>query len=189
MPQIAYLKRKIRQLEKLVYKDELTKVYNRRGFLDLTKKILKELFSSIQDDKRKKVIIKNYSLILFDIDDFKKINDTFGHDIGDKILKIVCNEIKKRIRDFDVIGRWGGEEIVVLLVEANISEAYQIADYIRGKIANKKIKYDGKQVNLTVSAGVSDFSREKDFEKVFKLADEALYKAKQTGKNKVVMAK
>jgi diguanylate cyclase (GGDEF)-like protein len=76
-----------------------------------------------------------------------------------------------------------------LLVGANISEAYQIADYIRGKIANKKIKYDDKQVNLTVSAGVSDFLREKDFEKVFKLADQALYKAKQTGKNKVVMAK
>jgi len=189
MPQIAYLKRKIHQLEKLVYKDELTKIYNRRGFLDLTKKILKEVSNSLKYERRKKFIIKSCALILFDIDDFKKINDTFGHDVGDKILKIVCNEIKKRIRDFDVIGRWGGEEIVVLLVGANISEAYQIADYIRGKIANKKIKYDDKQVNLTVSAGVSDFSAEKDFEKVFKLADEALYKAKQTGKNKVVMAK
>jgi len=189
MPQIAYLKRKIRQLEKLVYKDELTKVYNRRGFLELTKKFLKELFSSIQDDKRKKVIIKNCSLILFDIDDFKKINDTFGHDVGDKALKILVNEIKTRIRDLDIIGRWGGEEIIVLLIGADKEHAFHIADYIRKKIENKKIKQKNQYINLTVSAGVSDFLREKDFEKVFKLADKALYKAKQTGKNKVVMAK
>ena len=189
MPQIAYLKRKIRQLEKLVYKDELTKVYNRRGFLDLTKKILKEVSNSLKYERRKKFIIKNCSLILFDIDDFKKINDNFGHDAGDKALKILVNEIKKRIRDLDIIGRWGGEEIIVLLIGADKEHAFHIVDYIRKKIENKKIKQKNKYINLTVSAGVSDFSREKDFEKVFELTDKALYKVKQTGKNKVVMAK
>lgn len=186
---IKALYKRIKFLEKLVYRDELTKIYNRRGFIDLSSKILKEISRNKRLEKRKKFIIKNCALILFDIDNFKQINDKFGHEIGDKALKILCFEIKKRVRDIDVVGRWGGEEIIILLVGADKENAFYIADYIRKKIEKKKIKFDGGFINITVSGGVADFKKEKDFKKVFEQADNALYKAKKTGKNKIVIAK
>lgn len=134
---IKNLYKRIKFLEKLVYRDELTRIYNRRGFLDLSSKILKEIVKNEQFERRKKFIIKNCSLILFDVDNFKQINDKFGHQIGDKALKILCSEIKKRIRDIDVLGRWGGEEIIVLLVGADKNNAFSIADYIRKKLKKR----------------------------------------------------
>ncbi|MGC8775971.1 MAG: GGDEF domain-containing protein [Minisyncoccia bacterium] len=188
MKNLDFLKNKIKHLEKLVYKDELTGAYNRRGFLEISKKFLKEIKTNQTKEKRKKNLIKNCSLILFDIDNFKKINDVFGHSAGDKALKVLCLEIKNRIRDLDIIGRWGGEEIVVLLIGADKMHAYQVADYIRKKIENKKIKINGKIINFTISGGVADFKKYQEFQKVFDLADQALYKAKKTGKNKIVVA-
>jgi diguanylate cyclase (GGDEF)-like protein len=185
---IENLKKEIKKWKKLAYKDKLTNIYNRRGFIDSSKKILKEI-TNIQTERRKKFIIKNCSLVLFDIDNFKKINDKFGHNAGDKALKVLSSEIKKRVRDIDVLGRWGGEEIILLLVGADKENGFYVADYIRQKIENKKIKTSKGFINFTISGGVADFKKEKDFEKVFKLADKALYKAKKTGKNKIVIAK
>lgn len=183
---IKFLEKKIRFLEKLVYIDELTKIYNRRGFLDFVYKILKELEIDTKLEKRKK-IIKNHSLIIFDIDNFKTINDHFGHLIGDKILKIVSFEIKKNVRSSDILGRWGGEEIVLFLIDTDKNQALKIANKIRKKIENKKIKIHNQYINITISGGVSDFLKYKDFKKVFKKADTALYKAKKSGKNKIVI--
>jgi diguanylate cyclase (GGDEF)-like protein len=185
---IENLKKEIKKWKKLAYKDKLTNLYNRRGFIDSSKKILKEITNN-KTERRKKFIIKNCSLVLFDIDNFKKINDKFGHNIGDKALKTLSLEIKKRVRDIDVLGRWGGEEIILLLVGADKENGFYVADYIRQKIENKKIKTSKGFINITISGGIADFKKEKDFEKVFKLADKALYKAKKTGKNKIVIAK
>jgi len=185
---IENLKKEIKKWKKLAYKDKLTNLYNRRGFIDSSKKILKEITNN-KTERRKKFIIKNCSLVLFDIDNFKKINDKFGHNAGDKALKVLSSEIKKRVRDIDVLGRWGGEEIILLLVGADKENGFYVADYIRQKIENKKIKTAKGFINVTISGGVADFKKEKDFEKVFKLADKALYKAKKTGKNKIVIAK
>jgi diguanylate cyclase (GGDEF)-like protein len=185
---IENLKKEIKKWKKLAYKDKLTNLYNRRGFIDSSKKILKEI-TNTKTERRKKFIIKNCSLVLFDIDNFKKINDKFGHNAGDKALKALSSEIKKRVRDIDVLGRWGGEEIILLLVGADKENGFYVADYIRQKIENKKIKTAKGFINVTISGGVVDFKKEKDFEKVFKLADKALYKAKKTGKNKIVIAK
>lgn len=183
---IKFLEKKIRFLEKLVCIDELTKIYNRRGFLDFVYKILKELEIDTKLEKRKK-IIKNHSLIIFDIDNFKTINDHFGHLVGDKILKIVSFEIKKNVRSSDILGRWGGEEIVLFLIDTDKNQALKIANKIRKKIENKKIKIHNQYINITISGGVSDFLKYKDFKKVFKKADTALYKAKKSGKNKIVI--
>ncbi|MCX7589847.1 MAG: GGDEF domain-containing protein [Patescibacteria group bacterium] len=179
LSQISFLKKRIKFLEKIVYLDELIKIYNRRGFLDLTFKILKELQIDEKLNKRK-FKFKNHALVIFDIDNFKKINDLFGHSAGDKILKIVSKIIKNNIRSCDILGRWGGEELISLLIDTNKNLAFKIVDKIRKKIKNKKI-------NITISGGISDFSKYKNFKKVFNLADKALYKVKKTGKNKIII--
>jgi diguanylate cyclase (GGDEF)-like protein len=97
-------------------------------------------------------------------------------------------EIKNRIREIDIIGRWGGEEIIVFLVGIDKNNAFKVGDYIRQKIEKRKIKAGNKYFHFSISGGVADFSKIKDFKKVFELVDQALYKAKKTGKNKIVIA-
>lgn len=184
--QISLLKKRIKFLERIIYLDELTKIYNRRGFLDLTSKILKELQIDKKFNKRKHQF-KNHALVIFDIDNFKKINDLFGHSFGDKILKIVSIIIKNNIRISDIFGRWGGEEFILLLIDTDKNQAFKIIDKIRKKIESKYIKIKNQKINVTISCGISDFAKYKNFKKVFNLADKALYKAKRTGKNKIII--
>lgn len=162
---IKELYQRIKFLEKLVYYDELTRIYNRRGFLDLTSKILKELQIDQKLEKRKKTF-KNHSLVIFDIDNFKMINDKFGHSAGDKILKTTSKIIKNNIREADILGRWGGEEIILFLIDVDKNQAFKIIDKIRKKIENKKIKINHKLINITISGGIADFEKYKNFKKV-----------------------
>lgn len=130
------------------------------------------------------------SVILFDIDHFKNINDSFGHQAGDEYLMktaAIMNSVFKR--DLDIAARYGGEEFIVLLPEINADHARQLAEQIRQKIESLIVKHQEKEVSATISAGimccVADFSTISDF--IITCADKALYAAKQGGRNRVVI--
>ena len=184
---IKELEEEVEQLRELAYKDELTTLYNRHGFKEESAKFIYEVKGYLKNpSRRKNFLIKSFSLVIFDIDNFKKINDTYGHQAGDAILKLISKIIKERVREIDMVARWGGEEIIVGLVGSDEENAYEIADDIRKKIEEAIVDWEEKTIKFTVSGGVASFVEVKDFDGLFKKSDEALYKAKQTGKNKIV---
>ncbi len=156
-----------------LYIDPLTKVLNRR-FLE-----------NYKDD-----ILKNYSHILvLDIDHFKKINDTYGHQIGDLVLQSVCKILKKLLRKKDLIIRYGGEEFILAINVPDDETALKVAERIRKAIENTLITINDDKIRITVSIGISKINPNKSFEEIFLLADKALYEAKRSGRNKVVFKK
>ncbi len=183
--QIETLKAEIERLKVLTNKDELTGILNRRGFKDEVGQFLSEV-SGFKDhpERRKSLVIKDFSLVIFDIDDFKKINDTYGHQVGDGALQFLSKLILDRAREIDLVARWGGEEIIVGLPGADIDDAFNFAEDVRKKLENSEF-----EVKFIVSGGVAGFHEAGEFESLFKNADTALYEAKNSGKNKVVMFK
>jgi diguanylate cyclase (GGDEF)-like protein len=185
--EIARLKREIARLKELVNKDELTSLYNRRGFKDESGKFISQLVVSPKfKEKRKSFVIKNFSLIIFDIDNFKKLNDKYGHLVGDEALKFLARLIGERVRDIDIVCRWGGEEIVVGLIGASEKDAFNVADDIREKLERRFLKWKNKKIKFTVSGGVASFDKVKNLEELFHRADEAMYRAKKLGKNRII---
>ena len=159
--------------EKLSNTDALTKVYNRRFLEDFSKQYFEIL-------KREKGA---FSLLLVDIDDFKSINDTQGHDVGDEVLLKLVSIIKNTIRENDFIVRLGGDEFLVLLPNTNLLQAKTVADKILFNINSEK-KSDKK---FTVSIGSSEYKIDDiDINCLIKKADNSLYKAKNMGKNSIV---
>ena len=155
--------------------DSLTKLFNRAKFnSELDKEILRE--NRYQH---------KLSMLMFDIDDFKNINDTYGHDVGDVVLINIAKILKNSIRITDFGCRWGGEEFMILLPETPIKEALHISETIRKNI--EEYQPDAVELPVTVSIGVAEFViNEDDKESFVKNVDIALYEAKRTGKNKVV---
>ena len=163
-----------KRIEELSITDKLTGLYNRMK-LD---QIMQE---KIERFKRYKI---PFSIIILDIDDFKKVNDTFGHDIGDKVLKTIANIMQKNLRKTDIVGRWGGEEFLIICENTDINQAQIVAENLR-KIIEKN-NFD-KVKNKTASLGISEFSESDNANTIFKRVDDALYKAKNSGKNKTVI--
>jgi diguanylate cyclase (GGDEF)-like protein len=165
---VTDLKIKIDEIEDSSLKDELTGAYNRKKI----DKIIDSLIS------------QNICLIMCDIDDFKKINDTYGHLKGDEILKKLSSTIKNNLRNDDIFVRWGGEEFIVLLKNLIFKEAKNIAEKLRKLVNSIEIEEVG---HFSCSFGVACYMIEKkvDFDTTFKRADDALYSAKQKGKNRV----
>lgn len=161
------------ELIKISTVDTLTNVANRFKFNNEIEKSLNKLSRYSGD----------MSLILLDLDHFKNINDNYGHDVGDEVLKIAANLITETIRKSDLVARWGGEEFVVLLPNTKIQNAIKFAERLRRKMEAYKFPID-KQV--TCSLGVTSYSKDDDSITLLKKADEALYKAKETGRNKVI---
>jgi diguanylate cyclase (GGDEF)-like protein len=161
-------------LEKEKIIDPLTKLYNRRHFI--------ENFNYFIDlyDRYK----RPFSIIFMDIDNFKKINDTYGHQKGDEVLINLSKHILHQLRNTDLAFRYGGEEIVIILPETEIYEAFQIAERLRQSI-KEKIKIKSKPV--TVSMGVGTYNGEGMFSFIERV-DEAVYKAKRSGKDKVIIS-
>ncbi|GHH97312.1 GGDEF domain-containing protein [Neobacillus kokaensis] len=155
----------------LVITDYLTKLHSRR-LLD------EKIHRSMKEDEQG-------SFILIDIDNFKNINDTYGHQIGDEVLVQVANLIKTSIRENDIGARWGGEELAIYLPKVSLEDGAAIAKRLAKKVAEKS------KPRITVSCGVSYWQKEiaDSYKYLFKRADEALYSAKSTGKNKVVTQK
>jgi diguanylate cyclase (GGDEF)-like protein len=129
---------------------------------------------------------KNMSFLFFDIDHFKKVNDKYGHMIGDEVLKVVAHTIEDRVRDEDIVCRWGGEEIVVALLGADENTAKKKAEDIRKSVERLAFNEEGG-FKVTVSVGVSSTENGVSFEDTLDRADKCLYKAKKSGRNKVVV--
>lgn len=166
--------------------DALTGYNNRHQF----EKRLKETTASA---KRRN---EPLCCIMSDIDFFKKVNDTYGHSVGDCVLKNVAKTIKKELRESDIASRYGGEEFVFLLPHTNIAEAQIVAQRLRKSVENKKINIEDykienvKEISVTISIGVSEFDKnDKDAETLYKKADDALYQAKEQGRNRVIVFK
>jgi len=162
----------------LAITDGLTKIYNHRFFQELFEKEYK------RSDRYNTI----FSLIMLDIDHFKKINDTYGHLCGDEILKSLANLIKSCLRSMDIVARYGGEEFAVLLPETNGAEAYQTAERIRRSVEDTTFMGTEQGLRVTVSQGVATYPSEGVHERqdLIGKADGALYEAKENGRNKVI---
>ena len=156
--------------------DPLTGLFNRRTFL---KRIEEEAM-------RFRRYQKPFSILFGDIDFFKKINDTYGHAAGDAVLINISNILKTEKREIDQVARWGGEEFLILLPETDVAGAVQHGNKIREMISAKPFIYEGQEINITMSFGVSIYNGDTSIEKVIDLADQRLYRAKESGRNKVV---
>ncbi len=164
------------KLHDMNIKDGLTGAFNRRHFEE---KLTDEL-DRHQRYKRK------LSLIMLDIDFFKKVNDNYGHQAGDYLLIKLTSLIVDRIRSTDIFARYGGEEFCCILPETNIESAYKVAEDIRKIIEDYPFKFEDQEISITVSQGLSSLVDGIDSpEHLIKKADIALYKAKETGRNKV----
>jgi diguanylate cyclase (GGDEF)-like protein len=156
--------------------DKLTGI-NNRVYLE---QVLKSEFA--QSDRAE----SDLSLIFFDIDKFKDINDTFGHAVGDNILKSLVKNVSRKIREGDIFTRWGGDEFILVLPDTSLSEAKVVADKIH--IAALEGDY-GLDINITISLGVAIREKNEYYSSVFRRLDQALYEAKKRGRNQVVVAK
>jgi len=125
---------------------------------------------------------------MVDIDDFKRINDTYGHVVGDCVLKEVAYRLKKSLRKSDFIFRYGGEEFLILLPYVYKKDLKKVLEKVKDSISNEKVKCHGKQIKVTVSVGGAVFDTSvTSLEKLINKADRNLYEAKKTGKNKVIV--
>ena len=186
---IAELEREISQLKSRLTTDELTKILNRRGLIEILRPWAREVaYQLANPDRRKALIVRALSLVFADIDHFKKVNDTYGHLAGDLALKSVAKILRENVREIDIVGRYGGEEMVIGLIGANQNDSKKIAEQLRRKIADTPIKFRDQMINITASFGVSTLSADLNLEELIKSADEALYRAKNSGRNKVVTA-
>ncbi|WP_457635391.1 diguanylate cyclase [Persephonella sp.] len=157
--------------------DQLTGVYNRRFLEELAPKIMAYV-------SRKNIIV---GVLMIDIDFFKQVNDQYGHSVGDAVLKKVASVIKNSVRQSDIVVRYGGEEFLVILIDVAQDESVKVAEKIRERVEKTAIATEGVTLKKTVSIGVSEFPTDGEkFWQCIKYADIALYKAKESGRNKVV---
>lgn len=171
------LKNALAEVQKIANTDPLTKILNRRRLFDL----------GHQEFNRVSRYGKTISILLMDVDNFKKINDNYGHQVGDKALCTVVKNIKNTIpiRNVDFLGRYGGEEFMTILPQTNGEKAFILAERIRKKVSSNIIKTDKGNILLTISIGVSTYStKDQSLDDIISRADQALYQAKQQGRNK-----
>lgn len=157
-------------LESITLYDLLTDVYSRRYFFELLK-------GEISKAQRKEYM---FSVIMFDVDHFKKVNDTYGHDKGDYVLKTIADIVKSSIRKADALSRIGGEEFTILLPDTNIDKATALAERVRRSVEDYKFDVVGR---ATISLGVTEFKADDSSDTLFKRVDEAMYLAKNSGRN------
>jgi two-component system cell cycle response regulator len=171
------LKRVNQKLVTLSDTDPLTCLYNRRFLIN-------DLERKMHRSKKNGEIL---SLIILDIDYFKKINDTYGHQNGDLVITIVAEASQKRMRSHDIVARYGGEEFVIVLPETSLSEAISIAERLRNSVQSITLPPPMEDLMVTLSLGVATYpsSAVDDIDSLFRQADKALYRAKQSGRNRV----
>jgi len=158
--------------------DYLTELFNRRHFIELAE----------HEPARALRYQRPLSLLMIDIDNFKAINDTWGHGIGDAVLQKVAHMIRNALRDVDIVGRMGGEEFAAMLIETDLEQALLVAQRLCTTVADAIIvSHDGVPLQVTISLGLADLKgRDITFESLLNEADMALYTAKQSGRNRVV---
>jgi len=164
------------ELERLANFDSLTGLHNRRA-------ILHRLDEHIKQVRRYE---GELSLLMLDIDYFKKVNDQYGHLIGDEVLENVAVLMQQNVRNTDSVGRYGGEEFIVVLSETDLSSALIVAERLRNAIEAAEMRgSEGNMFGITVSQGVSSYKPGEDKQSLISRADDALYRAKQNGRNRV----
>ncbi len=164
---------RFRKMDYQARTDQLTGISNRRDFLEKAKITLEQYRGQN----------KVFSLIMFDLDDFKKINDKYGHALGDQVLNIVSFSLKNNLRSGDLFGRWGGEEFLLAICSTSQEQAYQLAEKLRLVICNASYPMG---ILVTASFGVVQAQEEDSFQTLLDKADAAMYLAKKQGKNQVV---
>jgi diguanylate cyclase (GGDEF)-like protein len=171
---ISSLSNQVKTLEKKSNIDSLTKVFNRRALSTYLDTICEEATSKY-----------NIHMLMLDLDDFKKINDTYGHVAGDKILIFISNILKQTLRDADKIFRYGGEEFIIVLNRIDKKRCKQIASRILELISANKLIYKGETISVTASIGSSLLTEGDTPDSFIARADKALYIAKENGKNQI----
>ncbi|NQY25877.1 MAG: diguanylate cyclase [Piscirickettsiaceae bacterium] len=170
------LREAVKKSRKSALKDTLTGIWNRQALNEIMEK----------EYDRWQRYQRPLSIVIWDIDFFKRVNDSYGHDAGDKVLKTIARIFQQATRDADFIARFGGEEFVGVFPETRLEDALALANKIREKIATSKFHYEQKPVPITASAGLATFRPGDSIEDVFKRADKALYQAKGTGRNRCI---
>ena len=157
--------------------DQLTGIYNRRYIL---KRIEEELAQFSQE-------ACTFSLALADVDFFKKVNDEYGHEVGDKVLLMVAGMLKSSLRKQDVVARWGGEKFLVLLPETTSEQAQQLLEGVREQIAQTGLWDEERNIQVTVTLGIAAMQKGETIDAVMNYADIALYRGKKNGRNCVIV--
>ncbi len=178
--QVAIVLEKARlfaDVQRLAAVDDLTGLYNRRRFFDL----------AYREFYRARRYGRPLSILMVDIDHFKKVNDRYGHPAGDQVLQNLAAAMRRTLRNIDIIGRYGGEEFIILLAETDVETAQQVAERIRAQIADVTTALEtGEEIRVTVSVGVAgDDVEEMNLVEMVELSDQALYAAKNAGRNRV----
>jgi len=169
-----------KELFLLATTDALTNVFNRRHFME----------QALIEQKRCRREKYSYALLMLDLDSFKAINDNYGHACGDEVLTNIAKIIKKELREYDLLGRIGGEEFAVLLANTNQESALSIAERIRCSIEHLELESNGQSIITTTSIGIAfDEHADKPLEELFLTADRFLYLAKENGRNQVVVCR
>jgi diguanylate cyclase (GGDEF)-like protein len=160
------------QVQRQAITDHLTGLYNRRGFFELGQREL----------ERVRRFKHPLSAILFDLDRFKQINDTFGHPVGDQVIYAVAERCRRNLRHIDILARYGGEEFAVLLPETDLPTAYQVAERLRQSIADTPVETERGSIPMTISVGMTMATEDTpDLATLLNRADAAMYSAKQMG--------
>lgn len=167
------------KLEQIARTDPLTLISNRR---DLIEKINQEQMRFERNGKP-------FVIIIADIDNFKLVNDEYGHDAGDFILQSVAQLIRSSLRTQDVVGRWGGEEFLLILPETDLRGGRKLAEKLRKTIETTPFVYGKNLLHITITSGVSVYNVPQEIKKIIKRSDEAMYEGKNKGKNCVILAK
>jgi diguanylate cyclase (GGDEF)-like protein/PAS domain S-box-containing protein len=165
-----------RVLTKLARHDSLTGLFNRRALEEI---LMKELKRAIRYKR-------GFAVALADVDDFKKVNDTYGHDCGDIVLRHLANIFQAGIRDTDYVGRWGGEEFLFIFTETTCEGAQIVAERIRHQVNDRTLGCNGHELSLSVTIGFSYQHGQTSITSIIAEADKALYQGKTSGKNRVV---
>jgi diguanylate cyclase (GGDEF)-like protein len=157
--------------------DPLTGALNRNGFAH-------EMSQRVPDE----ILVRNTTMMVIDLDNFKRVNDKHGHDAGDAALRETTQVIHKNIRATDRFVRWGGEEFILFCEDTNAQHALLIAEKIRAAVEAMKIRYGDTMISVTVSIGIGVVESQENFESLFKRTDKALYRAKHLGRNCIVLS-
>jgi len=164
---------RVKELEKLAFIDNLTQLAN-RSYID------REIQNRIEEKRRFNV---PFGILFMDIDHFKKFNDTYGHDVGDKVLKFVANTLVSNARPFDLFGRWGGEEFIGIIRNINDKDLELLGNRVRSLIENSYITHENEKLNVTISIGATLVNANDSIDGLIKRADTNLYKSKKAGRN------
>jgi diguanylate cyclase (GGDEF)-like protein len=168
------LQKTLQELEFLASRDSMTGIYNRRKFFELAQPLFKNA--------------QNLFVAMIDIDHFKKINDNYGHDAGDIVIKTLCNTISELLPKNAIFARFGGEEFTVICTQDSINSIQTLFENIKSTMASLCIQYNSEEIHFTISSGIAQKSSfTKTLDALLKEADLALYSAKDTGRNKVVV--